>query len=132
MCYRCIIDEEAHAGALKGPNSSSTISALSHEADRRGTERVQTAGRPTGKEQQKKGFNGDKNMESMQRWEADGVHSALYLTIDVGAGVQKHLNHGLVPAHAGVHERGHSLWREQAEDELSLFYNQGSKSWREP
>lgn len=61
-------------------------------------------------------------MESMRRCETDGVHSALYLTVDVGAGVQKHLDHGLVPTHAGVHERGHSLWTEQAEEELSLFY----------
>lgn len=71
-------------------------------------------------------------MESMRRCETDGVHSALYLTVDVGAGVQKHLDHGLVPAHAGVHERGHSLWTEQAEEELSLFYNRGAKFWKEP
>lgn len=55
-------------------------------------------------------------MESV-RGVTDGVHSALYLTVDVGAGIQKHLDHGLVSAHAGVHEWGHSLRREQAEQE---------------
>ena len=60
-------------------------------------------------------------MGSMRRCETDAVHSALYLTADVGAGVQEHLDHGLVPAHAGIHERGHSLWKEQAEQELSLL-----------
>lgn len=31
------------------------------------------------------------------------------LAVDVGSGVEQHLDHGLVPAHAGVHEGGHSL-----------------------
>lgn len=31
------------------------------------------------------------------------------LAVDVGPGVEQHLNHGLVTAYAGVHERGHSL-----------------------
>lgn len=57
--------------------------------------------------------------------ETDGVRSALYLTVDVGASVQQHLDHGLVPAHAGVHERGHPLWEKQVEEQLqagvSLF-----------
>lgn len=69
----------------------------------------------------KKRIDGDRNMDSTPHRETDGVQSALYLTVDVGAGVQKHLDHGLVPAHAGVHERGHSLWGEQAEEESSLF-----------
>lgn len=47
----------------------------------------------------------------------NGGRSTLYLTVDVSAGVQKHLHHGLVPARAGVHEGGHSLWKEQAEQE---------------
>lgn len=50
--------------------------------------------------------------------ETDEVHPAPYLTVDVGACVQQHLDHGLVPAHAGIHERGHPLRREQAEEEL--------------
>lgn len=49
--------------------------------------------------------------------ETDGVRSALYLTVDVGASVQQHLDHGLVPTHAGVHERGHPLWEKQVEEE---------------
>lgn len=32
------------------------------------------------------------------------------LAVDVGSGVEQHLDHGLVAAHAGVHEGGHSLW----------------------
>lgn len=35
------------------------------------------------------------------------------LTVDVGAGVEQHLNHGLITAYAGVHERGHSLQEEE-------------------
>lgn len=35
------------------------------------------------------------------------------LTVDVGSGVEQHLDHGLVAADAGVHERGHSLWRKE-------------------
>lgn len=31
------------------------------------------------------------------------------LAVDVGPGVEQHLDHGLVAADAGVHERGHSL-----------------------
>lgn len=63
--------------------------------------------------------------------ETDDVHSVLYLTVDVGASVQQHLDHGLVPAHAGIHERGHPLRKEQAEEELqaavSLVYLLKSK-----
>lgn len=31
------------------------------------------------------------------------------LAVDVGSGVEQHLDHGLIAADAGVHERGHSL-----------------------
>ena len=31
------------------------------------------------------------------------------LAVDVAAGVQQHLDHGLVAAHAGVHQGGHPL-----------------------
>lgn len=68
--------------------------------------------------------------------ETDDVHSALYLTVDVGACVQQHLDHGLIPTHAGIHERGHPLQREQAEEELqaalllvSLVYKARLKSF---
>lgn len=70
--------------------------------------------------------------------ETDEVHSALYLTVDVGACVQQHLDHGLVPAHARIHERGHPLRREQAEEELqaavsllSRVYKHGSRVLKE-
>lgn len=31
------------------------------------------------------------------------------LAVDVGTGVEQHLDHGLVATHTGVHEGGHSL-----------------------
>lgn len=35
------------------------------------------------------------------------------LAIDVGSGVQQHLDHGLITANTGVHEGGHSLETER-------------------
>lgn len=94
------------------------IRPRSHKAAKR-TESVQTAGQITEKEQQKKKKSlMETNTSNQCDTETDEVHSALYLTVDVGACVQQHLDHGLVPAHARIHERGHPLRREQAEEEL--------------
>lgn len=82
----------------------------------RGQKSVQTADRITEKEQQKKKGLMETNTWNQCDTETDGVRSALYLTVDVGASVQQHLDHGLVPAHAGVHERGHPLWEKQEEE----------------
>lgn len=109
------------------------VSARSHKAAKR-TESVQIAGQITEKEQQKKKSLMETNTSNQRDTETDEVHSALYLTVDVGARIQQHLDHGLVPTHAGIHERGHPLWREQAEEELqaavslvSLVYKRGSR-----
>lgn len=55
------------------------------------------------KKKKKCGNQRDSATERRRRVDTD-------LAVDVGSGVEQHLDHGLVAADAGVHERGHSLW----------------------
>lgn len=47
------------------------------------------------------------------------------LAVDVGSGIQQHLDHGLVPTHTGVHERGHPLWEGGGRRVTGFFYFRG-------
>lgn len=47
------------------------------------------------------------------------------LAVDVGSGVQEHLDHGLVPADTGVHKGGHALQTAEGRlnKTLNIFYS---------
>lgn len=51
------------------------------------------------------------------------------LAVDVGPGVEQHLNHGLVTAYAGVHEGGHSLQEGRGQKEVQAGAGISKVSW---